>query len=79
MKESDIGKIRIIRKELMGTYDKLIARTGDGFFMYRGGQTALFMGDKVKAADYFARAYNSAPEGSHYKNAAKILSEKLKQ
>jgi len=68
-----------IRKELISMLKKLQDNTGDPYFLYRLGQQFLFAGEKTEAQKYFAKAYEAAPEGAHYKMAAKKLAEKLKQ
>jgi protein O-mannosyl-transferase len=73
------GEATLIQREIMIAHDHLYIRTGDPMSLYRGGQMAMFLGDKKAAAKYFQKAYDKSPEGTYYRPAAKKLAEKLKQ
>jgi len=66
-----------IYRELMDTHESLFPKTGDPISLYRGAQMALQLGDKQKARELFYKAYITAPEDAHYKQAALKLAEKL--
>lgn len=63
--------------ELIEVNQALYARTLDPFLLYHNGQLSLERGDRKGAAACFAKSYLKAPEGSHYRAAAKKLAEKL--
>lgn len=67
---------RDIYREIMDTHDHLYRKTKDPVSLYRGGQMALFLGETKMAGDYFAKAYQAAPDGTYFKPAAKKLAEK---
>lgn len=73
------SQVRAIQREIMDTHDHLYLKTGNPMSLYRGGQMALFLGENQKAAAYFEKAYDKAPEGTFYRPAAKKLAEKLRQ
>jgi tetratricopeptide (TPR) repeat protein len=75
----DSNERLVLVNELLDTYRILFIKVRDANFLYRGGQLALFTGDKIKAAELFAKAYEIAPEGAHYKIAAGKLATKLKE
>lgn len=72
------AEFRAIHLEILDNHEHLYRRTGDPMSLYRGGQMALFLGDKQKAAGYFQSAYEKAPAGTYYRPAAKKLADKLK-
>jgi tetratricopeptide (TPR) repeat protein len=71
-------KLKAVQAEILDTHDHLYLKTGDPMSLYRGGQMALYLGDKEKAAGYFQKAYDKAPEGTYYRPAAKKLADKLR-
>jgi hypothetical protein len=70
------AEIRVEQAEL---YKKLHAKTGDPLYLYKTGQMYLFMGKNAVARQFFAKAYDAAPENAFYRLAAKKLAEKLQQ
>lgn len=69
----------LIHREIMDTHEHLYPKTGDPLSLYRGGQMAMLLGEKDKAAKLFRNAYRVAPDDAHYKQAALKLAEKLAQ
>lgn len=63
--------------DLLETIDVLNQKKPDPFWLYRSGQIALVAGNSFAAADYFRKAYFSAPPDAHYKAAAKTYFMKL--
>lgn len=61
---------------LIGIYKRIISSPFDH---YRIGQLYLALEMRKDAQHYFENAANSAPIGSHYREPARKLSEKLKQ
>jgi tetratricopeptide (TPR) repeat protein len=57
--------------ELLETLDLLYVKSTDPFWLYRSGQMSLFIGDNVRASDFFRRSYCAASVDAHYKAAAK--------
>ena len=64
------GKVLLVN-DLIETLEILYLKNQDPFWLYRSGQISLVTGNTNKAADFFRRAYLSAPVDSHYKDAAK--------
>lgn len=56
--------------DLLETIDVLNQKKPDPFWLYRSGQISLAAGNTKEAADFFRRAYISAPDDAHYKAAA---------
>jgi len=63
--------------ELIEITDILYSRTKDPLLLYNNGQLYLKMGDEKQAFDCFSLSYKTAPEGAHFKAAARRLAEKL--
>lgn len=63
--------------ELIEITDILYSRTKDPLLLYNNGQLYLKMGDEKQAFDCFSLSYETAPEGAHFKAAARRLAEKL--
>jgi hypothetical protein len=61
----------ILAYDLLETLDLLNQKKPDPFWLYRSGQISLIIGDDVKSADFFRRAFAAAPADAHYKPAAK--------
>jgi protein O-mannosyl-transferase len=66
-----------VHGEIVETLVKLQIQTGDPFYYYRLGQYHLAMGNKEHAQQYFAKAYENAPDNIYYKMPAGKLAEKL--
>lgn len=64
------GKV-LLANDLLETLDILYLKNQDPFWLYRSGQISLVIGNTNKAADFFNRAYLSAPVDAHYRGAAK--------
>lgn len=79
LKNPTLQERRVLYREIMDTNDHLYRKTGNPASLYRGGQMALFLGETRKAGEYFAKAYQSAPDEAYFKPAAKKLAEKYKQ
>lgn len=77
-KERTLQERRVIYREIIDIHDHLYLKTANPMSLYRAGQMALFLGEKKKAAGYFEKTYNVAPDGTYFKPAAKKLYEKLK-
>lgn len=78
-KERDSRKAKELQQEIVSLLLKLQEKNNDPFYYYRIGQFYLHMGDKLQAQRYFAQASLNSSEGTHYKQAAAKLAEKLKQ
>jgi tetratricopeptide (TPR) repeat protein len=76
-KEKDKKNSALLQKEIMGHFQKLYEITENPFYYYRAGQFLLGIGNKPQAKTCFSKAYLLSPEGTHYKMAAKKLSENL--
>jgi protein O-mannosyl-transferase len=63
--------------DLIDTYRVLIEKTGNPHHEYRLGQLLLFAGKDQEAGQSFDRAYQGAPVGSFYREAAGKLALKL--
>lgn len=70
------GKVPLVH-DLLETLGLLYLKKPDPFWLYRSGQIALGIGMKNQAADFFRRAYVSAPLDAHYKGAAKTYYMRL--
>lgn len=66
-------------QEVVGFLLKLQDKSKDPLYSYRIGQFYLHAGERAKAQQYFAEAYRCSADGAYYKEAARKLSEKLKQ
>lgn len=66
-----------IAREIIDTLDHLYSIKRDPFCLYRSGQLLLFLGQKQRAGEYFQRAYEKAPEGTHFKEPARKLAQRL--
>lgn len=71
------NKMIKIRHEIIDLYLKLNEVGPSSFYSYRIGQIYLAMHKNREARDFFAKAYNSAPDNAYYKLPAKKLAEKL--
>lgn len=49
----------------------------DPFINYRIGKQYLLLGDRINALSYFRKALKHAPEGAHYREAARRIVENL--
>ena len=67
-----------IARDLIDTYGFLYPKTQDALCLYRSGQLLLMLGQGKRAGDSFLRAYEAAPDGSYYKDAAKKLATRLR-
>jgi hypothetical protein len=67
----------LLAADLLQTLSLLNQKRYDPFWFYRSGQLSLITGDKVKATDYFSRAYSLAPVDAYYRTAAKMNLQKL--
>jgi tetratricopeptide (TPR) repeat protein len=67
----------LLAVDLLDTLNLLNHKHNDPFWLYRSGQIALIIGDRVKATDFFSRAYKAAPTDAHYRQAAGIYLRKL--
>lgn len=76
--ETDKRNLAELRSEIEMYLLKLQERNGDPLYFYRIGQFYLTFKDTKKARHFFSKAYQHSPEGSHYKEAARKLSEKLR-
>lgn len=63
--------------DVLETLDLLNQKRYDPFWLYRGGQLSLAIGDKAKAADFFSRASRLAPADAHYRKATNLYLRKL--
>ncbi|MHC1696716.1 MAG: tetratricopeptide repeat protein [Geobacteraceae bacterium] len=77
--QSDKSKVQSLNCEIIEILLKLHETTSDPFYYYRIGQRFLRINKMVEAQSYFNLAYLHAPANTHYRNAARRLSEKLKQ
>lgn len=77
--EKDNNKVKVLQNEIVEYLLKLYEGSKNPFYFYRIGQFYLNIGDKRLAQRYFSDAYIHSPDGTHYKQAAKKLSEKLIQ
>ena len=66
-----------VDRDLLETNQQLLKISGDPFFHYRSGLVQLRLGDKAGAKQSFLSAWTQAPLNSHYRSAAKKLSEQL--
>jgi tetratricopeptide (TPR) repeat protein len=73
------AEAKFLDNEIIELLLKLHKATSDPFYYYRLGQRYL-KADKVnEAQNYFRLAYLHSPANTHYRNAAKRLSENLKK
>jgi tetratricopeptide (TPR) repeat protein len=70
--------VNVLNNLLEDVYGQLYLATKDPFVRYRQAQLAMLTGQRDLAGDYFEQTYASAPDSAHYKQAAKILAEKMK-
>ncbi|TSK08982.1 MAG: hypothetical protein FPO08_06700 [Geobacter sp.] len=68
-----------LMRDLIETQDHLYLKLKDATYLYINGKLAIRLGDRTAAADYFRRAYLAAPEGAHFKEAARKLAQKLSE
>lgn len=67
----------LIDKDLINDLKALLLITEDPFYHYRLGKVQLRLDDKVSAKVSFTKAWQGASPKSHYREAAKKLSERL--
>ena len=70
------GKV-ILACDLLETLGLLYLQKQDPFWLYQSGKMALVIGNSNEAADFFRRAYVTAPVDAHYKAAAKTYFMRL--
>jgi hypothetical protein len=68
-----------LNKEIVESLVNLHEATSDPFYYYRIGQRYLKMQKNFEAQKYFRLAYVHAPANAYYRDAAKQLSDNLKQ
>ncbi|MBE0577375.1 MAG: hypothetical protein IH613_15955 [Desulfuromonadales bacterium] len=78
LKAATPEQAEVANKLLVDVYDQLYLATKDPFVRYRQAQLAMFMGDRDLAGKYFEQTYVAAPTSAHYKQAARVLAEKMK-
>ena len=61
----------VLAQDMLETIGLLYLRKPDPFLLYQSGKIALAIGKKNEAADFFRRAYSTAPPDAHFKAAAK--------
>jgi peptidoglycan/LPS O-acetylase OafA/YrhL len=69
----------ILAADILETLNLLHQKRPDPFWLYQSGQMALITDDETKAADFFHRAYTSAPADAHYRGAALTYLRRLEQ
>jgi hypothetical protein len=74
--ESLENKNKIV-SEMINTNESLYQKTQDSFYLYRSGQLALTVDNKLDAATYFRKAYENARPDAYYREPARKLAEKL--
>lgn len=67
----------LMASELIEINEVLFVRTGNAHYLYTSGQLCINLGEKKKAASFFARSYQAARDGESYKLPAKKLAEKM--
>lgn len=73
------GERNSLMRDLIDTQDHLYLKLKDATYLHINGKLALRLGDRKAAVDYFRRAYLAAPEGAHFKEAARKLAQKLSE
>ena len=63
--------------EMVQVSERLFALTRNPILLYNNGQLLLALGDRKGALSCFLRAAEAAPEGAHYKAAARKLAARL--
>jgi protein O-mannosyl-transferase len=76
-KSDDATERRKMSLEILDLLRRLHGITGDPFCFYRMGRVALTIGMKAEAGEYFAKAWQGAPEGAYYKAPAGKLARAL--
>lgn len=71
------GAQHSIDRQILDTFQKLKALTGDPFISYRMGKVYLAIGDRLSAKRSFTQAWQGSPKESHYHDAARKLAERL--
>lgn len=77
-KNIGIERKKAIRNEVIDLLKKEETLTGDPYYFYRIGQECLVSRRVGEAREYFARAYQAAPDGAYFKEPAKKLAENLR-
>lgn len=57
--------------DLLETLSLLYQKKPDPFWLYQSGKISLVAGKANVAAEFFRKAYDTAPDGAHFKGAAK--------
>ncbi len=70
-------QLQEIYEEIIAVHLELYQAYQDPFYHYRLGQIYLRKGDRESAARHFRLAFQTAPDGAHYKAAAAKLADKL--
>jgi hypothetical protein len=78
-KELDSAERILLQREVIDYLSQLQSVTGNSVHFYTLGQRFLSLGEKHKAHQYFNLAYERSSPTAYYHEAAKKLSEKLKQ
>lgn len=66
-----------IFNETVAVHLELAQVYSEPFYYYRLGQLYVRVDQKDNAAYYFTQAYEKAPSGAHYKDAARVLAQKM--
>jgi tetratricopeptide (TPR) repeat protein len=76
LKEKNPARMKELYREIIFHMEKLFETEKSGFYAYRLGQLYLAVGDKKKAAEYFAKAVNISPN-QYFSDPARQLIRRL--